>query len=854
MLRISLRQPRLIPGGGATLRIGQRLTLVALLVGMCSLGWGADPQAREPLSVNVSVFDEKDQPVAEATVEVRRADQSLGKATSDSTGKAILSFPQAGTYVLSISKPGYVGTVTTLDVTQTSTGQDVDVVISGASLAQQSVEVTGEPSNPVTQVDATAGQTNLPVAQAKTAPSRPATLNDVLPLVPGIVRGPDGTARIAGFGEDHSALLINSVDVTDPATGGFGLSVPIDSVENVQVSVMPYLAEYGKFTAGVVAAETRRGGDTWDYSLNDPFPDFRIRSGHMEGVTDAAPRFNISGPLISNRLYFLEGAEYLFNKPEVITLPYPENLTSSQAFNSFTQLDAILNSKQTLTFSYHFAPHSIDYAGLSYFNPQPVTPDATFHESTATIVHRWAIGDGLLKSTLAGTGVSSGISPQGEADMVLTPGQNQGNYFGQQKRNATRYQWLEEWSPRAWHFAGDHSFKIGSVLAHSENSGLFQANPVLVQNSIGKAVERIDFTGGQTYGVADTEPAFYAQDHWMLNSQLAVDVGLRVEGQTITSTTRAAPRTGFVWSPMGSGNTVVRGGIGVFYDSVPLDIYAFNSYPEQVITTYNPDGSPVGPPVHYLNITGEAAQSEFPFIDRKTKSGNFAPYSTAWNVEMERAIGRWLMVRLKYLESHAQDMITLQPQVIQNQNAFVLGSSGWAQTRQADVTARIGAEGTHQFYFSYVRQYAYGDVNTASNYLGNFPFPVVQQNLIGSLPSEIPNRFLLWGNYALPKKILVTPHVELRNGFPYYPANLYQQWVDFTGPQYRYPRYFSLDMRVAKEFAVGNKHAVRLALTVRNLTDHFNPLEVYSNMANAQFGTFFGSYYRKVFFDFDFLR
>ena len=54
-----------------------------------------------------------------------------------------------------------------------------------------------------------------------------------------------------GFGEDHSALLVNSVDVTDPATGGFGLSVPIDSVQTIEVSEMPYLAEYGRFTAGV---------------------------------------------------------------------------------------------------------------------------------------------------------------------------------------------------------------------------------------------------------------------------------------------------------------------------------------------------------------------------------------------------------------------------------------------------------------------------------------------------------------------------------------------------------------------------------------------------------------------------
>ena len=62
---------------------------------------------------------------------------------------------------------------------------------------------------------------------------------------------------------------------------------------------------------------------------------------------------------------------------------------------------------------------------------------------------------------------------------------------------------------------------------------------------------------------------------------------------------------------------MVRGGIGVFYDSVPLDVYAFNSYPNQIITTYDAQGLPVGPPVRYLNITAEAANSTFPFIERR---------------------------------------------------------------------------------------------------------------------------------------------------------------------------------------------------------------------------------------------
>ncbi len=846
-----VRSPRGAQAFRASVCLRNLIVLVASLLALYGLSLAQSPNASRSIPINISVLDENSHPVADAKIEVNEAGNSISTVASDAAGKAATSVPTAGSYRLTISKPGFVTTDTTLDVTASGSEQSVDVVISSAALSQQSINVTGEPDNPV--ADTQPIQDSLPPAQAKNAPSNPATLNDALPLIPGIVRGPDGTVRIAGFGEDHSALLVNSVDVTDPSTGNFGLSVPIDSVQTIEVSVMPYLAQYGKFTAGVVSAETRRGGDKWDYSLNDPFPDFRIRSGHFNGIADAAPRFNLSGPLMENRIYFLEGAEYLYNSPEVRTLPYPENLTTSKAFNSFTQLDFVLTPTQTLTGSFHFAPHSAEYAGLDYFNPQPVTPNADFHESTATIVHRWAIGDGLLKSTLAGTSVSSSIVPQADGNMVLTPGQNTGNYFAQQSRDAGRYQWMEEWSPRIWHFAGDHSFKVGSVVGHSDNEGQFQANPVLIQNSSGQTIQQIRFVGGKPYDVSDTTPAFYVQDHWVFNSHLALDAGLRFEGQTITSTKRTAPRMGMVWSPDAAGKTVVRGGMGVFYDAVPLDVYAFNSYPDQLITTYDAQGLPIGRPVRYINLTDEAANSKFPFINRKLKSGNFAPYSVAWNMEVERVISRALMVRVKYLQSHAEGQITLQPEVVDDRNAMVLGSSGSAQTRQAEITARIGADGNRQFYFSYVRQYAYGDINSAAAYLGNFPSPVVQSTLNAALPSEIPNRFLLWGNYSLPKKFSVAPHVEYRDGFPFQATDVWQQWIATAGPQYRFPRYFALDLRMSKELQVSAKHAVKLSVTVRNLTDHFNPLEVYSNIADAQYGRFFGNYDRKFLFDFDFL-
>src|ERR1700683_3600815 len=386
---------------------------IALLISMAVWGVPYASGADDTRSriMNLSVVDEKNLPVPNATIELRLGEELVSASSTDATGRVTLTINAVGTYSLKVQKKGYLPVQTALEVNGGAAARDVDIVLTTAPLSHQSVEVKGEASNPVTET--TSRPTILDPEKARDTPSRPATVVDALPLVPGIVSGLDGSMRIAGFGEDHSAMWINSGDVTDPATGAFGLSVPIDSVETIEVSEMPYLAEYGRFTAGVVAADTRRGGEKWDYSLNDPFPDFFIRSDHLDGVRDAAPRFNVSGPIFTNHLYFLEGIEYLLNKQEVETLPFNQSLSTSTALNSFTQVDAILSPSQTLTGSLHFAPHTLQYAGLNYFNPQPVTPDGDFHEPTGTLPDRLAIDGGLLQSTISSRVVSSGITAQG---------------------------------------------------------------------------------------------------------------------------------------------------------------------------------------------------------------------------------------------------------------------------------------------------------------------------------------------------------------------------------------------------------------------------------------------------------
>jgi len=838
--------------GFSSVPLRSEMALLVLFGCICLASAAAQHGAVQSVIIVLSVVDDKSQAVPQAQIEIRAQGKLLATALTDAAGRATATLQECPSLELTVSKQGYLAASTVLEIKVNTGRAEVEVVVAKAELSQQSVEVHGTASNPV--VEESSSQATIAPAQAQETPGRPATLADTLPLVPGVVRASDGSVRIAGYGENHSALLVNSVDVTDPATGMFGLTVPIDSVQNVSVSEMPYLAQYGKFTAGVVTADTRQGDQKWHYALNDPLPDFRIRSAHLEGLKDASPRLDLSGPLIDRKLYFLEDDDYAINKNEVYTLPFPLDQTTSTAINSFTQLTEILSPNQTLSVSFHLAPHLLTYSGLDYFNPQPVTPDINVHESTGTLIHRLAIGEGLLQNTVAITRVSTGIDPQASSEMILTPIGNQGSYFARESRLATRVQWIENWRPRNLHFLGEHSLQIGSVVAHAEDAGDFIARPVLIEDSAGQLASRIDFTGAGSFSVSDLEPSLYLQDHWLLRPNLALDLGTRWESQTITHTIRIAPRAGFAWTPDRSQSTVVRGGVGIFYDNVPLNTYAFSSYPQQTVTLYNSTGAMVGSPIQYINLTEQAAESKFPFIDSAQKSGNFAPYTVGWNVEVDRSFSPFMTVRVKYLQGQAHDMLTIQPEVVQTQPALVLGSTGFAQTRQLEFTTRFGSQQKRQIFFSYVRQYARGTVNDANTYLGNLPVPIMNPNFVASLPSEIPNRFLLWGMYSLPKKFRLMPKIEDRSGFPYQPTNLLQQYItSIPGAQPRFPRYFSLDLRASKDIQVTPKHAIRLSATVINLTNHFNALEIHANVADPQYGRFFGNINRKVLFDFDFL-
>jgi hypothetical protein len=117
----------------------------------------------------------------------------------------------------------------------------------------------------------------------------------------------------------------------------------------------------------------------------------------------------------------------------------------------------------------------------------------------------------------------------------------------------------------------------------------------------------------------------------------------------------------------------------------------------------------------------------------------------------------------------------------------------------------------------------------------------------------LPNRFLLWGTVKTHIwKLQIAPLLEYRTGFPYAPLDAAQNYVGTPfADSTRFPRVFSADARMSRDFKVHPKYAVRLSLTVTNITNHFNALQVHNNIADPQYGIFFGNYDRRYRGDFD---
>lgn len=819
--------------------------IITVLLGLILFADAQIPASQTALRIIVT--DAQQQVVAGAHCTLLQNKKVTAQAETDASGTAVFSGVADGVYELKVESAGFANF--SREAIEINPGAAREIVVTldvGEVAAQVTVESSGQNVNTV-EAGSSPPAGEIQRKTIERLPLATKRVDEAIPLVPGVIRSSNGEISINGATEQQSAFRVNGLNVADPASGNFRLNLPVDAVESVQVFRHPYSAEFGQFTGGLTNIETRRGGDKWHFEINDFLPDFRFHDGNFHGVQDDAPHINFNGPLVKDKFFLSQSLGYSISKMPVRGLVFPNNETISEAQSSFTQLDWILSPTHSQTFTFGYFPERQSYVGLDFFRPRSVTPNYKQKDFIGTFRDNYTLAGGLLQTSFSYKRFFADVHGQGTDEQNFTPTGESGNYFAQQRRHSSRLEFFEIYDfPALKIFYGTHNLKVGFNFTDVSNRMNYTARPFNIFRADGTPAQRTTFADALPFRIENRTFTGFFQDRWIVRQNFSLDFGVRVEDQRIASERNFAPRAGFAWSPFKSDKTIVRGGIGYFYDKVPLNIRAFSQYPARTITRFAADRQTIISQTLYENILINSP-ANFPVNFRNAKSEiGFVPENLSWNLQVDQILKDWLSVRANYTHSRTDRLYVVQPEVdYLKQRAIVLSPTGRAAYDALEVTAKFTLPKNQQFYASYVRSKARGDLNDFNSYYGDFGYPVIRQNQFSNLSTDVPNRFLAWGSFELPHKINVSPILEWRSGFPYSIVNDEQFFVGTrNADNQRFPTFFALDAEISKDFKVTKKYAVRLSLKGFNLTDNFNPRNIRNNLSDPQFGTFINSYRR----------
>src|SRR6516225_7840798 len=573
-----------------------------------------------------------------------------------------------------------------LEVTP-SAGFFVQVVLPDAAIMREKVEV--HETAPALPRESGAPTARLSSPELYALPLAQQEFKAALPLVPGVVRTPDGKINIKGSVENQGMLLVDSTEMVDPVTGSYSIDVPIDAVESVEVYKTPYNAEFGRFSGGLTSLLTKAPSSKWNFELNDLVPTARIESGHIVGIADNSHRLFLTGPLAGNRLTMSESFAYIWNKQPVRGLAWPDNETKKEGFNSFTNFQTVFSSQHFATFNVHVFPVRQQFADINSLVPQTASSDYGQQGfSLGGADHYLFASGGLLTTLVQYTRFSSYAHGQGPADMQVTPDGWGGNFFNSYNRTSNQVEGQETFQfPRKdWH--GQHQLKVGGDAIYRSYEGTSVSRPIDVLRADGSVAERIEFSRAGLLEATDSEQGLFVQDHWTLRERLSLDLGFRFSGQTLGKAATVAPRLGVVYAPGSSGRTILRGGIGVFYDRAPLLAGSFSSNPTQAVTLFDAQGIPVGPPVTFQNAYAIVRNGGIQ-VAPSSQDLDSAPYNVTWNAELDREVSSHVLLRLSYLSSRTFDLFVVGPHRSGTNPLLLLTNNGRSSYNEFASTVRV---------------------------------------------------------------------------------------------------------------------------------------------------------------------
>src|SRR5438034_2520116 len=510
-------------------------------------------------------------------------------------------------------------------------------------------------------------------------------------LVPG-ARGTPGAIQAGSSGSDMAKYQVDGVDVTNQCCGGSNQGYSMENIEEFKVETNRYDAEYGRVNGAVINAVTKSGtnafrGTGFGFFREDRFGDApNFFTKQVAPFDQKQSGLNGGGPIVKGKAFYFASFEYqkLANTAHPNT-GYPQFDVDASADRKryYTTGRADMQESQAHRL---FARASVfDWKSLNDGVGGTTTISGgtgqTSKNRDLSVGDTWVISSRAVNEVRAGfSSINNLLDSNSRTVRLAFPSATLGS-------PTNSPQWWKEMNIQvndlfsyfvpSWH--GEHNLKSGFQFFRPHFWGAF---PDPAYGSFTFTKDPANFNDPKTYPnptqytipLGDTSytimnPTYgmFFQDNWTVTHSLTLNLGIRYDLETGTSNTdvpspiqpgirpldknNVSPRVGFAYDLRGDGRSVVRGGIGRYYDKVMLNL---TSNERRTIlgqfinvTIVNPDfNNPLGG-LTFADYKAQNKPGGLTVLDNNYQT----PVNDQISIGLAQQIGRAYSVQIDYVHS-----------------------------------------------------------------------------------------------------------------------------------------------------------------------------------------------------------
>jgi len=851
-----------------------------------------------------------------ATVTVTNVETGLVRsATTDGSGFYRTPPVPAGVYNVTAELAGFRPQIRMRQILHVGTTVTIDQVFD-AIAAAEAVEVVSEA--PVLETTKNTLSRLIIRDELDALPVADRNFNGLASLAPGVTAtGIYGGVDIDGSRDFQNGYYVDGVSAEGIALGDQRITYAQDWIQEFQVLTGQYNAEFGRSSGGVLNAITRSGsnlmaGRAYGFFRNgswDATPAFASSKAPLDSKRLGA---TLGGRLISDRLFFFAGFEWFDSATSnVVNSSFPDynGLVPATSDQKLSLVKLEYHSGESSTFRARYNRDTRDSTGVGVGGV--VTEEDGVSETYAAndLVGSWsrvlsASTFNELRAAFSDTTRDSRCNfaernPPGTWFQRRYAGATLGCPTGFGRVDSSELQLIEEpsWS------RGKHDVKSGVQVSRGRSSGDFRflrdgayifrhdipfslSNPASYPNRFAL------FEGPTAWDFSRWAGGIFVQDSWRMTSDLTVNAGLRYDldgtytalnslvrvdrGLNTTTVDRdnIAPRIGVAWTPFhDSGRTLVRGGVGVYYDENHTNVgthLLWNGLLAErsvVVDASIPGLNPYWPDIARLRrfLAESLARNTIPNISViggtpdieqdlqvpytiQASAGVSRDFSEGWtasaDVVFARGLDQYLIRDVNYDREAA---LAGRPVRLNPNYSFInrYGNGGRFTYRALQVQVGFAPSAKYLVRLSYTLAKNESNTNTALMGIsadGAATNPFDYEEDFGPANNDIRHNLSINAVTTLPLGIQASGILSARSALPWSVTTSEQLDSDVfpDRPEPRNSRrgdgFFSLDMRLARVFPFRGRWAATAFVEIYNVTNAANYVGYIGTIGAAQFG------------------